>query len=153
MANDMFNVARGFVGYYAGLPAANDALIVVLLKSAGLVSDDALADYDTLAALLAGASDEADFTNYSRKTLASVTNTVDDTNNRRDVDAADFTYTAAGGASNNTIAKAVICYDPDTTGGTDADIIPLTHHDLAFTTDGTDQAVTIPTGGFYRSGA
>lgn len=152
MADGMFNVSRGFVGYYAGLPAADDSLIVVLLKSSGLVSDDALADYDTLADLLAGTSDEADFTNYSRKTLASVTNTVDDTNNRRDVDAADFTYTSAGGATNNTIAKAVVCYKP-ASGSADSAIVPMTHHDLAFTTDGTDQAITLPTGGFYRSGA
>jgi hypothetical protein len=153
MADGMFNVARGFVGYYAGLPAANDALIVVLIKATGLQADATLVDHDTLSAILAASNDEADFTNYARKTLASVTNTVDDTNERRDVDAADFTYTAAGGAANNSVAKAIICYDPDTTGGTDADIIPLTHHDVVFTTDGTDQAITIPTGGFYRSGA
>jgi hypothetical protein len=151
MADGVFNIALGKVAYYAGLPAANDALIVVLLKSAGLEADGTLRDYDDLAALLAAANDEADFTNYSRKTLASVAVTTDDTNNRNDADAADFTYSAAGGASNNTVGKALICYDPDTTGGNDSTVIPLTFHDCSFTTDGTDQQVTIAAAGFYRA--
>lgn len=145
------NIAKGKVKYYAELPAANDALIVVLLKATGLEADDTLNNYDDLAALLAAANDECDFTNYSRKTLASVTNTVDDTNNWLDTDAADFTYTAAGGATNNTIGKALICYDPDTTGGTDSSIVPLTYHDFTATTDGNDLQVTVAAAGFYRA--
>jgi hypothetical protein len=153
MANDnfTFNIAKGKVKYYAELPAANDALIVVLLKTTGLQADATLADYDDLGTLLAAANDECDFTNYTRKTLASVTNTVDDTNNWLDTDAADFTYTAAGGAANNGISKALICYDPDTTTGTDSSIIPLTGHAFTATTDGNDLVVTVATGGFYRA--
>lgn len=151
MADGVFNIAKGAVKYYAGLPAANDALIVVLLKSSGLVSDATLVDYDDLAALLAGASDEADFTNYARKSITSVTVTVDDSNERVDVDIADQTWTSAGGAANNTIAKAIICYDPDTTGGTDSTIIPLTHHDFSVTTDGSDLTAQIAAAGFFRA--
>lgn len=151
MADGVFNVAKGKAGYYATLPATNDALIVVLLKATGLEADDTLNNYDDLAALLAAANDEADFTNYTRKTLASVAGTIDDTNNRLDVDAADFTYTAAGGATNNSVGKALICYDPDTTGGTDSSIIPLTYHDCVFTTDGTDQLIQLAAAGFYRA--
>jgi hypothetical protein len=151
MADGVFNIAKGKAAYYATLPAANDALIVVLLKATGLEADDTLNNYDDLAAILAAANDEADFTNYTRKTLASVTLTVDDTNNRADADAADFTYTSAGGATNNSVGKALICYDPDTTAGTDSSIIPLTYHDAVFTTDGTDQAIQLNTAGFYRA--
>lgn len=151
MGNFVFNISKGMVKYYASLPATNDALIVVLLKASGLEADDTLNNYDDLAALLAAASDEADFTNYARKTLASVANAVDDTNNWLDTDAADFTYTAAGGVSNNSIGKALICYDPDTTGGTDSSIVPVTAHDMVFTTDGTDQAITVATAGFARA--
>jgi hypothetical protein len=151
VADGVFNIAKGKAAYYATLPAANDALIVVLLKATGLEADDTLNNHDDLAALLAAANDEADFTNYTRKTLASVTLTVDDTNNRADADVGDFTYTAAGGASNNSIGKALVCYDPDTTGGADSSIIPLTDHDCVFTTDGTDQQITIATAGFYRA--
>lgn len=153
MADGVFNIAKGKFAYYATLPAANDALIVVLLKAAGLEADDVLNNYDDLAALLAATNDEADFTNYSRKTLASVAVNIDDTNNRTDTDAADVVYLAAGGATNNSVGKAIICYDPDTTGGTDSSIIPLTYHDCVFTTDGTDQTVALAAAGFARAAA
>lgn len=152
MADGCFNIAKGKIRYYTELPAASDALIVVLLKSAGLVADATLADYDDLAAVLAGASDEADFTNYARKVVtSSIAATVDDTNDRVDVDMPDLTWTAAGGAANNTIGKLLICYDPATGSGTDSEIIPLTFHDCAFTTDGTDVTVVIAAAGFFRA--
>lgn len=151
MADFVFNIAKGKAGYYSTLPAANDALLVVLLKSSGLEADDTLNNYDDLAALLAAANDEADFTNYARKTITSVTPTIDDTNNRLDVDFADQTWTAAGGASNNTLGKLLVCYDPDTTAGTDSTVIPLTAHDFTATTDGSDLTAVLAASGFYRA--
>lgn len=150
MADFEFNVAKGKTGYYAGLPGTNDALVLVLLQADGIDDDGTLADYDDLGALLA-ANDEADFTNYERKTLTGVSWTVDDVNDRADADADDVSFPSAGGAVNNTLAKAVICYDPDTTGGTDADLIPLTAHDVAATTDGTTLNIGVPSGGFFRA--
>jgi len=150
MANGIFNVAKGQIAYYASLPLTNDALIAVLLKSTGLVSDATMQDYQTLAAILAG-NTEADFTNYARKTLSSVSATVDYTNNWVDITAANFTYTAAGGATNNAVGKLIIAYDNDTTAGTDTAIIPISYHDALFTTDGTDQTITIPSPGFARA--
>jgi hypothetical protein len=143
VADQVFNIAKGKIAYYAELPAANDALIVVLLKSAGLEADDTLNNHDTLSALLAATNDECDFTNYARKTAANVTVTVDDTNNRVDIDFDDLVYTNAGGATNNSVAKLLVCYDGDTTGGTDANIVPLAHLDCVFTTDGTTQTITV----------
>jgi hypothetical protein len=100
MADIVFNIAKGKVARYADLPDASDALIIVLLKTAGIEADGALQDHATLSALLAAANDEADFTGYSRKTLASVVSTPDNTNNRMDSDAADpSSYTNSGGAS------------------------------------------------------
>lgn len=151
MADFVFNIAKGKTGYYATLPAANDALIVVLLQSTGIEADATLKDHDDLAALLAGTSDEATFTNYARKSITSVTNTVDDTNDRLDSDFADQTWTSAGGATNNTIAKLLVCYDPDTTAGTDVDLIPLTAHDFSVTTDGSDLIAQVAAAGFYRA--
>lgn len=151
MADGVFNIAKGKAGYYATLPATNDALIVVLIKATGLEADDTLNNYDDLAALLTAANDEADFTNYARKTITSVTNTVDDTNNRLDSDFADQTWTSAGGASNNTLGKLLVCYDPDTTAGTDSTVIPLTYHDFSATTDGSDLTAVVATAGFYRA--
>lgn len=149
MANGIFNIARGKIAYYGGLPAASDALVFVLLKTVP-DADATLADHDTLAAVLAS-NTEADFTNYARKSITSVTVTVDDVNDRTDVDVADQTWNSAGGTTDNTLVKLVVGYDPDTAGGTDADIIPLTHHDFAVTTDGSDVVAQISSSGFWRS--
>ena len=138
MGNIVFNRALGVTAYYASLPAANDALILVPLEATGLVADSTMRDYDDLAALLAGASNEQ--TTVGRKTLASVTVTVDDTNDRVALDAADVTWTTPTG---NAVGAVVICYDPDTTGGTDADLIPLTKHDLSWTPDGNNFSLSI----------
>lgn len=145
----VFNIAKGKVAQYAVLPNANDALIAVLLKSSGLESDGTLQDYDTLSAILAAANDEATFAGYSRQTLASVTVTPDDTNNRQDVDAADPSWSPTAAEA---LGKIVICYDPDTTGGTDADLVPLTADDFAITmpTAGT-VTYQVASGGFFRA--
>lgn len=149
MGNGVFNIAKGRAAYYATLPAASDALIVVLLKTVP-DADATLVDYDTLGAVLA-ANTEADFTNYARKTITSVTVTVDDTNDRVDVDIVDQTWSAAGGTLNNTLVKMLVCYDGNTGSGADTDIIPLTHHDFAVTTDGSDVVAQIASSGFYRA--
>jgi hypothetical protein len=141
MADGVFNIAKGKIAYYAELPATNDALILVLLKSAGLEADDTLNNHDNLSVLLAAANDECDFTGYARRTLTGVTVTVDDTNNRVDIDAADpaaYTNTGASQAA----GKAVVCYDLDTTVGTDTSLIPLFYYDLAVTFD-TGVATTV----------
>ncbi|WP_405960595.1 hypothetical protein OG235_24690 [Streptomyces sp. NBC_00024] len=133
MANFVFNTALGRTGYLAGLPAANDALVAVPLAAAGLEADSVLRDKDTLADLLSGTTNEQ--TDLGRQTLTGVTATVDDTNDRLAVDCADITWPDTTGAA---IAAIVICYDPDTTTGTDADLIPLFKFDVPMTPDGTD---------------
>jgi hypothetical protein len=138
MGDVVFNIAKGRVAYYAGLPATNDALIMIPIEASGVESDATLIDYDTVSALLAAANNEQ--STMGRKTLASVTVTVDDTNNRVNIDAADVTWTAATG---NAISDLLIAYDPDTTGGTDADLVPLSLHDFAITPDGSDVTATI----------
>src|SRR5215467_9810875 len=115
MGNFVFNIAKGMIAYYASLPATNDALIAIPIEASGVVSDATMIDYDDVATLLAGATNEQ--STMGRKTLASVTVTVDDTNDRVNLDCADITWTAATG---NAISDILICYDPDTTGGTDS---------------------------------
>ncbi len=150
MASQVFNVAKGKFAYYATLPAASDALIMVLLKAAE--GDDTLNNYDDLNSLIQAAGNtEADFTNYARQTLANVTVTVDDTNNRVDVDCDDVVIASAGGATNNSLVKALICYDGDTGAGTDANVIPLAHFDITVTTDGNQLTIAMPSGGFARA--
>jgi hypothetical protein len=144
MANIVFNIALGKVKYYAELPAANDGLVIIALESSGLETDAVLRDKTDFAAVVAGATNEQ--TTVTRKALASVTVTVDNTNDRVALDAADVTWTAPTG---NAIGAVVICYDPDTTTGTDSDLIPLTKHDLAWTPDGNNFTLSIAD--FYRA--
>lgn len=159
MADGVFNIAKGRIAELArnveNASPTNSALIILALQDdASFPTDDALGDVDTLAAVLGLANvAEADFTNYARQSFvaANISVTVDDTGNEQFVDIDDIVYTDAGGASNNDIAKIVICYDADTTGGTDADIIPLTHHDVSITTDGNTVTVTPPADGFFGS--
>jgi hypothetical protein len=140
----VFNIAKGSVAYYATLPAANDALIVIPIESSGVEADATVIDYDTVAAILAATTNEQ--STMGRKTITSASVTVDDTNNRVDVDIADQVWT---GATGNAISDLLIAYDPDTTGGTDADLIPLTWHDFSITPDGSDVTATISN--FYRA--
>jgi len=157
MADGVFNIAKGrIVELYSRVKSndpANAALVVVLLKTAE--ADGTLEDYDTLAALLGGANTEADFTNYARKVLSDADLDAlpapDDANNRRDLDLPDQTWVGAGGVSNNTTAKLLVCYDPDTTSSTDANLIPLCYYDFLVTTDGSDVTAQVNAAGFFRA--
>jgi hypothetical protein len=146
MGDIVFNQAKGSIGEYAKLAGANDAIIVVPLEATGLVTDATMIDYDSLDAVLAGASNEQ--TTMGRKTAGSVTRTVDDTNDRVDIDCADIVWTAATG---NPTGALLFCYDADTTAGTDANIVPMTKHDFATTPDGSDITAQIAAAGFARS--
>lgn len=112
MADFVFNIAKGRVAYYASLPAANDALIAIPIEAAGVESDATLKDYDTVAVLLAAANNEQ--STMGRKTLATVSVTVDDTNDRVNIDCDDITWS---GATGNAISDILICYDPETPTG------------------------------------
>ncbi|MFD7705683.1 hypothetical protein [Streptomyces sp. NPDC059786] len=138
MPNLVFNQALGRVAYLAGLPAANDGLVLIALEASGLETDTVLRDKDDFAAVVAGTTNEQ--TTVGRKPLTGVTVTVDDTNDRVNIDAADVTWTAPTG---NPVGAVVICYDPDTTTGTDTDLIPLTKHDLAWSPDGNNFILAI----------
>lgn len=144
MSNIVFNIALGRVASLAALPAANDALIMVPLESSGLETDAVLRDKTDLSSLVAGTTNEQ--TTVGRKTLASVTVTVDNSADRVAIDCADVTWTSPTG---NAIGAVVICYDPDTTGGTDADLIPLTKHDVTWTPDGNSFTLTVAD--FFRA--
>jgi hypothetical protein len=138
MADIVFNIAKGRIAHYASLPATNDAIIVVPVEATGLEADSALRDYDTLALLLAGATNEQ--TTIGRKTAANVTVTVDDTNDRVNIDCDPLVWTTPSG---NQIGALIFCYDPDTTGGTDADLVPLTKHDWVITPEGDSITATV----------
>lgn len=149
MADTPMNISLGRGKEYAirardGVVDTAPALTVVLLKAAE--ADDALRDHDDLGALLGVAGNtEADFTNYARResTTTDVTVTVDDTANDMVVDIPDETWTSAGGTTDNTLAKLLITYDPDTGVADDATMPGVTQHDFSVTTDGSDLTANI----------
>jgi hypothetical protein len=152
MANIVFNIAKGRVvelyNRVENNDPANSALILVPIETAGLESDATLIDADTLAALLAGTTNEQ--TTMGRKVLTDTDLVAlpapDDTNDRYEVSLPTTTWTAASG---NAISKIAVCYDSDTTGGTDANIIPLTMFDFVQTPSGADIQMT--GGAFFRA--
>jgi hypothetical protein len=156
MADFVFNIAKGrVVEYYNRVEASdptNAALVVVVIDANG-DTDATMKDRDDLAALLGGTANEVTNTNYARKVLTDADLAAlpapDDTNDRYDIDIPDQTWTAV--AAGTAWTDIIICYDPDTTAGTDSNIIPLTCHDFAVTPDGSDIVAQIAAAGFFRA--
>ncbi len=156
MADFVFNIAKGrVVELYNRVDSndpANSALIIAVLATTGLEADATLRDLDTLAAVVSGATNEVTNTGYARKVLTDAdlsAISVDDSNDRFDIDIPDQTWT--GVAAGDGWSKILVCYDNDTTGGTDANIIPLTAHDFVVTPDGSDITAQIASAGFFRA--
>lgn len=155
MANFTFNIAKGrvveFYNRVENNDPANSALIVVVLASSGLEAQSVLEDADTLAAVVAGTTNEVTGTGWNRKTLTDADLVAlpapDDTNNRYAVAVPTFNWTPDAAADDS--GALLICYDSDTTAGTDSNIIPLTHHDFSVLTDGNQ--VVVNAGDFFRA--
>lgn len=148
MANLVTNVGKGrAVELYIrvdGNDPANAVFVIVAIVVTG-DQDAGMLDYDTLSALLGDANiAEATNTNYTRKILSDsdiAAFSPDDTNNRADLDFADQTWSAVAAGSNWT--DLLICYDPDSTGGDDTTVVPITVHDFSVTPDGSDVVAQI----------
>lgn len=150
------NIAKGStVDYHRRVndnDPANSALILVVLSATGLEADAVLQDYDDLAALLAGASNEVTNGGYARKTLTDADLTppvVDDTLNLVTITFA--TQTFATIAAGDSWRMLLVCYDSDTTAGTDANIVPMYGLDLlisgaAVVPSGLNIVVSLPNG-------
>ncbi len=141
MADLIFNIAKGAFVEKVRDSAAN--LGVLLLIAAD--TDDAMRDTDTVAALLATGANEATDGSYARKTGLTGTITVDDTNNRVDVDIPDQTFTALAGAA---ITDLVVFYQES---AADSGRIPISLHDFAVTPDGSDVLAVFNAAGFARA--
>lgn len=145
MADGVFNISKG--SFIEKVRDATTNVLVLLLKANE--AEATMIDRADVAALLAEAgTTEADFTNYARKTGITGTITVDNTNDRADLDIPDQTWTTAGGATNNTLTKLVTAYEE---AAADASRIPMTHHDFAATTDGSDLTAQINAAGIARA--
>jgi hypothetical protein len=140
--------AKGRFIQLATLPLGTDSIIVVLLQSTSLPTDNTLKRTQFLSGVLAsgtGAGIEAAFTNYARQVNpgANITITVNTTTDVVTLDLSDQLINAAGGASNNVLAKALVCYKP-TSGSADTAIPILSAHDYSATTTGGNLTVGIP---------
>lgn len=157
MADFVFNIAKGrvveFYNRVEGNDPTNSAFIIVVLATSGLESDATLKDKDDLAALVSGSTNEVTNTGYARKVLtdsdlASLP-APDDTNDRYDIDLPDQTWTAV--SAGDGWSKLVVCYDANTTSGSDSDIIPLCAYDFVVTPDGSDIIAQFNAAGFFRA--
>lgn len=142
MSDLVFNIAMGaFVEKFRD-GSANG---LVLLMEA-VEADDALRDHDALDVLLAAAGNtEMSDASYARKTGLTGTITVDDTNNRVDVDIPDQTWTALSG---NALVALEVAYEES---ASDAGRIPLTNHVFSVTPDGSDVTAQFNAAGFGRA--
>lgn len=157
MANYVFGTtAAGRVGEYVNRvlnnDPANSALIAVVLSQSGTAEQaEALT---TLAAVESDANfAEQAAASWGRKTIADTGGGLawawDATNNRNEADMNDLVWTAPLASNNAT--GLLICYDSDTTAGTDANIIPLIHLDMAVTANGQQVTFQVNAEGFYNA--
>jgi hypothetical protein len=153
VADFVFNIAKGRAGQLMknvddGSPA-NSRLILIPYNATD--TDDAIGDCDTVAAVEALSSTaEVSANGWNRKTLAAadVTITVDDTNNRIDVDIVnDQNWTPTASA----VTDLLLAYDDDNTAGTDSNLVPLLWFDFAITPDGSQVTVQFNAAGVYRA--
>jgi hypothetical protein len=151
MANYVFNIAKGRVAEFAnrvkvGDPAASRLYAIPLSSTPSQATGE---DVDDFAALITAGAVEATTNGWARITLAAAdltATTPDDTNNRMPADSIDLAF-GSPTAGTNTVA-VVYCYAAVATP-TNAQLIPITHHDFAITADGS--AVTGTVTDFFRA--
>ena len=141
-----FNIAKGReVEFYERVNSndpANSALILMLLRDGSSNGVSGLPDFDTFAAILAGGYTELSVAGYARKALTDADLAAwapDDTADRVALSLPTQTFAAL--TAGQTIDIGVVGYDNDTTAGTDANIVPITAHELRIF------GTTIPTNG------
>lgn len=152
MANIVFNQGKGRVIELYNRVKSNDpstsALVLVPIETSGLESDATLIDADTLAAVIAGTTNEQ--TTMGKKVLTdaelAVFPTPNDGSDYYEVSLPTVTWTAASG---NPISKIVVCYEPNTGTQTNSTLVPLTMFDFVQSPSGADIQMT--TGVFFRA--
>lgn len=140
MADLVFNLVKGAVAEIV----RDGANIQIVPFDAGATTDATVRDVDTLAAVIALGTERA-ATGWNRKAISngSITLTVDDTNDRVDIDVADQTWTAVTAGTTTDLITA------EDLGGADSADRPLTFHDFAITPDGSDVVATVAN--FFRA--
>ncbi len=102
--------------------------------------------------MLGGTSNEQTSGNWARKTLTDsdiVASVLNDTNNRRDLAIPQVQWTGPAPTTGNDAVALLIAYDPDTTGGSDSDLIPISSH--TFNVTANNNTVTLNAGNYMQS--
>lgn len=141
MADFVFNISKGAVAETYRDAGGNGLMLLLSTAEA----DATMKDYDDLAALLAGTPVEVVDGSYARKTGLTGTVTVDDTNDRVDVDIPDQTWVALAGPDP---VDLIVAYE---NAAADATRVPQTNHDFAVTSDGSDVTAQVNASGFFRA--
>lgn len=153
MADFVFNIAKGrAVELYrrVDLGDPSDARLYIIPIAAGAVSDATLRDCDTFADIISAGATELSADGWDRKTLSAsdlATATVDDTNDRFDIDIPDPVWTAVSGGAATDI---VVCF-ASVASPTNSQLTPVSLHDFAVTPNGGDITGQIAAAGFYRA--
>lgn len=155
MADFVFNIAKGRVNEL--VQRVNDSdptnAVLVAVPFSSTATDATLRDLDTLAAIEAdGNTAEAVGGGWARIVLDQDDVTgfaVDDANDRNESDVIDLAFGAI--TAGNDITDILIAYDPDSTGGADSAIVPLTWHDFIIETDGSTVTAIVNAAGFFRA--
>lgn len=155
MSDFVFNIAKGRVVELYNRVKSNDpanSAFVLVPVDVGATTDATIKDFDTLSAITGGGVTERSTSGWGRKTLTdselAALPAPDDGNDRYDIDLPDQTWaTVTAGA----VTDLILCYDSDTTGGTDANLLPLCQFDFAVTPDGSDVVAQIAAAGFFRA--
>ncbi len=132
-----FNISLGReVEFYNRVDSndpSNSALIMLAIAYTGMESDATLKDYDTVSAILAASNNEVTNAGYARKTLTDSSLsafTVDDTNDLILLTLPSQTFSSI--VAGDQWGKIIVAYDNDTTGGTDANLVPITFADAKY---------------------
>lgn len=153
MADFAFNIAKGraielVTRVKNGDPAA--ARLYAIPVDVAAVTDATIKDLDDFAAIITAGVTERTTGGWARITLAAADITAlspDDVNDRYDADVIDLNFGAVtGGTAAST--DVIICY-ASVGAPTNAQLLPVSQHDMAFTPDGSvliDQVAV-----FYRA--
>jgi len=142
MADGLFNIAKG-ANAEMFRDAGTNGIVLVLEADE---TATALVDHDELNALLGAAGNtEATATNYARKTGLTGTITVDDSNDRVDIDIPDQTWSSVSGTA---FTRLVTAYE---NSAADTGRVPLSHHDFAITPNGGDITAQVNASGIIRN--
>lgn len=152
MADIVLNIAKGRFAEFAWRVKNNDpanSALVVVPVDAGATGDATIRDFTTLSAVLGGGVTERSSGGWGRKVLTDAELGAIAPNHTSDtfpVDIPDQTWT---NVTTGTVTDLLVCYDNDTTGGTDANIVPCVLLDFSVTPVGADEVAVIDVDGIF----